>query len=133
MQRPALTGGNGIAANLQVADLLDTMSVRVIPEKALGAPFTVAMEVSDMQERHLITIANGVMIHEKGVTDKADATLIVPRLALIGMIGGQAKAIDLIQAGTLQIAGDPAVLQRFLGVFAPPRAGFPLVTPLDTK
>ncbi|MFZ4688449.1 MAG: alkyl/aryl-sulfatase [Polymorphobacter sp.] len=133
VQRPALTGGNGIAANLQVGDLLDTMSVRVVPGKAQGAPFTVAMEVSDMQERYLITIANGVMIHEKGVTDKADATLVVPRLALIAMIGGQAKAIDLIQAGTLQIAGDPAVLQRFMGMFAPPRAGFPLVTPLDTK
>lgn len=122
-------GGNTIAANLQVASLLDTMSVRVVPERAAGAPFTVAFVIPDANERHLVTVSNGVMIHEQGATDTADATLEVPRLALIGMVGGQVKAVDLLQAGKIKIAGDPAVLQRFLGLFEPPRAGFPLVTP----
>ena len=63
------------------AQLLDTMSVRVKPEAASGAPFTVAFVIPDTQERHLVTIANGVMIHESGVADPADATLTVPRLA----------------------------------------------------
>jgi alkyl sulfatase BDS1-like metallo-beta-lactamase superfamily hydrolase len=129
--QPAVApGSNAIAANLQVAQLLDTMSVRVKPEAALGKPFTVAFEIPDMQERHLVSIGNGVMLHEMGVSDAADATLIVPRLALIAMIGGQVKALDLMQAGTLKIAGDPAVLQRFLTLFQPPPATFPLVTPL---
>ncbi len=129
-QTSASPGGNAIAANLSVAQLLDTMSVRVVPEKAAsGEAFTVAFEIPDAKERHLVSIANGVMIHEAGVADKADATLIVPRLALIGMIGGQLKALDLIKAGSLKISGDPAVLQRFLGLFQPPRPTFPLVTP----
>ncbi len=128
-QTAAIPGGNAIAANLSVSQLLDTMSVRVMPDRAGGAPFTVAFVIPDAKQRHLVTVANGVMIHETGVTDAADATLTVPRLALIGLIGGQAKAMDLIQAGTLQIAGDPAVLQRFMGLFQPPRATFPLVTP----
>ncbi|MBC7505029.1 MAG: SCP2 sterol-binding domain-containing protein, partial [Sandarakinorhabdus sp.] len=81
------------------------------------------------KERHFVTIANGVMLHEQGLADPADGTLIVPRLALIGMVGGRLKAMDLLQAGTLKIEGDPAILQRFLGLFEPPRAGFPLVTP----
>jgi alkyl sulfatase BDS1-like metallo-beta-lactamase superfamily hydrolase len=76
-----------------------------------------------------VTVANGVMIHEMGVDDNADATLTLPRLALIAMVGGQVKALDLIDQGKLQIAGDPQVLQRFMGLFAPPRAVFPLVTP----
>ncbi|PZN96754.1 MAG: alkyl/aryl-sulfatase [Alphaproteobacteria bacterium] len=125
----ATVNGNGIAANLQVSQLLDTMSVRVKPEAAGGAPFTVAFVIPDMKERHLVTIANGVMLHELGVTDAADATLTVPRLALIGMVGGQVKAMDLMEQGKLQIDGDPAVLQRFLALFQPPRAVFPLVTP----
>ncbi len=128
--RPApAVSANAIAANLQVAQLLDTMSVRVVPERAMGPAFTVAFVIPDQQERHLVTIANGVMIHEQGAADKADATLIVPRLALIAMVGGQAKVIDLLQAGKLQIEGDPAVLQRFMGLFQPPKPGFPLVTP----
>ena len=129
IQQSAVSGGNGIAANLEVAQLLDTMSVRVVPDRATGAPFTVAFVIPDARERHLVTIANGVMVHEKGATDPADATLTVPRLALIAMVGGQAKAMVLIDKGTLKIEGDPLVLQRFLGLFQPPRAHFPLVTP----
>ncbi len=125
----ATVDGSGIAANLQVSQLLDSMSVRVKPEAAGGAPFTVAFVIPDRKERHLVTVANGVMLHEVGIADAADATLTVPRLALIGMVGGQVKAMDLIEQGKLKIDGDPAVLQRFLALFQPPRAVFPLVTP----
>ncbi len=124
-----LAGANGIAANLQVGQLLDTLAVRVVPDRAAGAPFTVAFVIPDAHERHLVTIGNGVMLHEETADEKADATLTVPRLALLALIGGQAKAIDLIQAGKLQVAGDPGVMQRFTAVFSPPRSGFPLVTP----
>jgi alkyl sulfatase BDS1-like metallo-beta-lactamase superfamily hydrolase len=129
VQPPPQPAGNTIAANLQVADLLDTMSVRVVPERAQGAPFSVAFVIPETGERHLVSIANGVMVHETGITDAADATLVTPRRALIGMVGGQVKAIDLLQAGTIRIEGNPAMLQRFLGLFEPPRPGFPLVTP----
>ncbi len=126
---PPQPAANTIAANLQVADLLDTMSVRVVPERAAGAAFSVAFVIPETNERHFVSIANGVMVHEAGVTDPADATLVTPRRALIGMVGGQVKAVDLLAAGTIRIEGNPAVLQRFLGLFEPPRPGFPLVTP----
>ena len=45
------------------------------------------------------------------------------------MVGGQARAADLLVAGTIAIAGNPAVLQRFMTLFEPPRANFPLVMP----
>jgi alkyl sulfatase BDS1-like metallo-beta-lactamase superfamily hydrolase len=126
---PPGPAANTIGANLQVASLLDTMSVRVVPDKAAGAPFAIAFVIPDMKERHVATIGNGVMLHEESADAPADATLTLPRPALIAMIAGQAKALDLLQAGTLQIAGNPAVLQRFMTVFEPPKPGFPLVTP----
>ena len=129
VQPPPQPASNTIAGNLQVASLLDTMSVRVVPERATGTPFSVAFVIPDANERHLVTVANGVMLHEQGVTDKADATLVTPRLALIAMVGGRARALDMLQAGTIRIEGDPGILQRFLGLFEPPRVGFPLVTP----
>ena len=129
VQPPPQPAANTIGANLQVASLLDTMSVRVVPERALGAPFTIAFVIPDANERHFVTIANGVMLHEQGVTAAADATLTAPRLALVGMVGGQARAVDLLRAGTISIAGNPAILQRFMTLFEPPRTGFPLVTP----
>ena len=118
----------GIAANLTVSMLLDSMSVRLVPERAI-APMTIAFEIPDAKERHLVTIGNGVMLHEKGVTDPAQATLVVPRRALIGLIGGAVKAPDLIAAGQLEIKGDLAVLQRFMTLFQPPKPDFPLVAP----
>ena len=118
----------GIAANLSVAMLLDSMSVRLVPERAI-APLTIALEIPDARERHFVTIGNGVMLHEKGVTDAAQATLVVPRRALIGLIGGAVKAPDLIAAGQLDIKGDLAVLQRFMTLFQPPKPDFPLVAP----
>ncbi len=128
--KPGVGGSSagGIAANLTVSNLLDSMSVRVLPEKAL-APMTIAFVIPDVNERHLVTIGNGVMLHELGVSDAANATMTLPRRALLGMIGGQVKAIDLITAGTLKIEGDIAVLQRFMTLFQPPKADFPLVTP----
>ena len=118
----------GIAANLSVANLLDSMSVRLVPERAT-LPMTIAFEIPDAKERHLVTIGNGVMLHEKGVSDPAQATLVVPRRALIGLIGGVVKAPDLMAAGQLDIKGDLAVLQRFMGLFQPPKPDFPLVAP----
>ena len=118
----------GIVANLSVSMLLDSMSVRLVPDRAI-APMTIAFEIPDAKERHLVTIGNGVMLHEKGATDAAQATLVVPRRALIGLIGGVVKAPELMAAGQLEIKGDLAVLQRFMGLFQPPKPDFPLVAP----
>lgn len=122
------TSAAGIAANLSVALLLDSMSVRLVPDRAM-APMTIAFEIPDAKERHLVSIGNGVMLHEAGVADAAQATLVIPRRALIGLIGGAVKAPDLIAAGQLEIRGDLAVLQRFMGLFQPPRGDFPIVAP----
>ncbi len=118
----------GIAANLSVSNLLDSMAVRLVPERAI-APLTIAFEIPEARERHLVTIGNGVMLHEQGVDDAAQATLVVPRRALIGLIGGAVKAPDLMAAGQLRISGDLAALQRFMGLFQPPKPDFPLVAP----
>jgi alkyl sulfatase BDS1-like metallo-beta-lactamase superfamily hydrolase len=123
-----VTNAAGIAANLSVAMLLDSMSVRVLPERAI-APMTIAFEIPDAKERHLVTVGNGVMLHELAATDAAQATLVVPRRALIGLIGGAVKAPDLMAAGQLQIKGDLAVIQRFMTLFQPPKGDFPLVAP----
>jgi alkyl sulfatase BDS1-like metallo-beta-lactamase superfamily hydrolase len=122
---------DGVKANLQVDMVLDALSVRVIPEKASGAPFTVALVIPDQKERHLVTVANGVMLHEKTADGTADATITVPRLGLLALIGGRVTAPDLMKAGILKIEGNPAALQRFTGLFEPAVEApmFPLVMP----
>lgn len=123
---------NKLGANLRMADLLDAMSVRVLPERAEGAASTIAFITPDTGERHLVTLGNGVMLHEASTDAPADASLTAPRMAFIALVGGQRRAADLIAAGQLSISGNPAVLQRLLAAFAPSPTRFPLVTPLVT-
>jgi alkyl sulfatase BDS1-like metallo-beta-lactamase superfamily hydrolase len=122
---------DGVKTNLQVGMVLDALSVRVIPEKALGPPFSIALVIPDQKERHLVTVGNGVMLHEKTAAGIVDATLTVPRLGLLALIGGRATAADLINTGVMKIGGNPAALQRFTGLFEPQNEvpDFPLTLP----
>ncbi len=128
-QRPPTGSKNTLAAMVPIGLLLDSMATRVVPERALGTPFTLALAITDSKERHFITVGNGVMTHEAGVDDPAQATITVSRRGFLGLVSGQAKAPELIGTGQLSIAGDVAVIQRFTALFEPPRPNFPLVEP----
>ncbi len=49
--------------------LLDFAAVRVNPSKASERTFKINIELTDRNEKHLITVENGVLIHEAGVSD----------------------------------------------------------------
>jgi alkyl sulfatase BDS1-like metallo-beta-lactamase superfamily hydrolase len=132
-QKPPAGGSNTAGVYVPVAMVLDSMATRVVPERALGTPFTLALDIKDAGERHLLSIGNGVMLHEAGVTDKADATIHITRTGFLSLIGGKAKAPELIGSGALTVEGDITAIQRFTGLFEPPAPTFPLVTPLETK
>lgn len=121
-----------ITTSLPLTDLLDTMAVRVVPERALGKPFKIQINL-DSGEKALVSVENGVMFHENGVTAPADATITAKRLAFLAMLGGTAKPADLIKAGALTITGDQPTLARFVGLFETPERNFAIVTPLAAK
>lgn len=122
-------GNNRLGANLRMTDLLDTISVRILPDKAITKT-TIAFIIPDTNERHLVTLANGVMLHEPSDAP-ADASLTAPRLAFIALLSGQRRAPELIANGALGISGDPGALQRLVAALAPPAARFPIVTPVS--
>ncbi|MGL4543221.1 MAG: alkyl sulfatase dimerization domain-containing protein, partial [Polymorphobacter sp.] len=97
-----------LTTSLPLSDLLDAMAIRVVPERALGKPFTLKINL-DSGESALVSVGNGVMFHEMGVDVPADATITARRMAFLGLIGGVAKPADLIAAGALTIALDTAV------------------------
>ena len=53
--------------------LLDFASVRINPERALAHPLRVNVVLTDTNETHLLSIENGVLIHEEGVSDLGGA------------------------------------------------------------
>ena len=65
--------------------MLDFAAVRLNPERAAGKQLMLNIVLSDSNEKHLITIENGVLIHEAGVSDdKADATVTMKRAGHAG-------------------------------------------------
>ena len=61
------TNAGGLVRMVPTSMLLDLMAVRLVPERVPATPFTVALNLPDVQERHFISIRNGVMVHEQGV------------------------------------------------------------------
>lgn len=119
---------NNLGANLRMSDLLGAISVRILPEKA-ATKTTIAFITTDTNERHLVTLGNGVMLQELSDAP-ADASLTAQRLAFIALLSGQRRAPELIASGALGVAGDPAALQRLVAAVAPPPERFPIVTPV---
>lgn len=121
------TAAFDLARAMPLSSLLDLLAVRLDPEKAGDSDMKIAF-VAD-GERHLVTIENGVLIHEKGAPEKASATITAPTAAILALLGRQATARELMAKGVMKIDGNPLALMKFAGFFEQPPTDFPLVTP----
>jgi alkyl sulfatase BDS1-like metallo-beta-lactamase superfamily hydrolase len=109
--------------------LLDFAAVRVDPAKALRG-FTVRLELTDRKESHLITVGNGVLVHEEGVGGvRADAVVALKRPVLLATLLAGADPAPLVAAGEIAIAGEASLYDVLTGLIDPVVANFPIVTP----
>jgi linear primary-alkylsulfatase len=127
---PTDTRAPDILAQLSVEQILDGMKVRLDGPAAWGKRLTIAWQVTDPDERHLLTVENGVLNHRpwrEGM--EAEATLVVKRQALNEMLSGSAELQALAESGDLRVEGDGTKLGELLGLLEEPDPAFPIVTP----
>jgi alkyl sulfatase BDS1-like metallo-beta-lactamase superfamily hydrolase len=109
----------GTLSALPLADILDMMAVRLVPERALRSPMRFELSLDGGKEAQTIEIRNGVLIHyAKQPGDTGNDEVRTDRKTLIG----------LLAAGGNAPAGNPA-LAKFVGLFDTPQPGFGLVLP----
>ncbi len=109
--------------------LLDFAAVRVNPQKAIR-PFKINLHLTDRDETHLISVGNGVLVHEAGVMDaRAGATVSLPRPLLLMTLFAGAPAAPLIESGAIRVEGDAALYEAFVGLIEPLSPNFAVVTP----
>ena len=109
--------------------LLDFAAVRVNPDKAAAA-FKINIELTDRGEKHLVTVGNGVLVHEAGIHDAgAGATVRLLRPQLLMTLLAGIPAAGLIASGDIKIAGDASLYERLCGLIEPVVQNFPIVTP----
>lgn len=110
--------------------ILDVAAVRVHPERSAGLSISVNIELTDRDERHLVSLRNSVLVHEEGVQDaSADATIRLARPELLATLFGMVPARDRIAAGAIQVEGEEGVYERLTESFAPPDVSFNVVLP----
>ncbi|MBU6372570.1 MAG: MBL fold metallo-hydrolase [Alphaproteobacteria bacterium] len=115
--------------NTPTTMLLDLFAVRVDPAKAGAEKIALNLVFPERKESFLVTIANGVLVYEAGLSDPAAVTLTTPRAVFLQTaLTGQGLR-EAIMAGQASLKGDPATLRRFFGSFDAPDPAFPIVTP----
>jgi alkyl sulfatase BDS1-like metallo-beta-lactamase superfamily hydrolase len=129
LKTPAATFSPQVLAATPTRMLLDFAAVRVEPAKALERPFKLRIELEDFGESHLLTIRNGVLIHEQGVDDPADATVRTKRPTLLMTLFAGAPVAPLIESGAIAIEGEAGLYERLIGLLEAVDTNFPVVTP----
>jgi alkyl sulfatase BDS1-like metallo-beta-lactamase superfamily hydrolase len=109
--------------HLPVSYILDLLSVRLNPEKALNAPMKFDLDLVGEDNPQAIEIRNGVLIHENAPAEQGNTRVVtVDRNSFIDAVQGRPVHGSL--------SGDDATfLERFGSLFEAPRTGFPLAAP----
>ena len=110
--------------------MLDFAAVRVNADKAAGKHLVLNFVLSDVNETHLITVENGVLIHEQGVRDdKADATVTMNRSDMLETLLAGVPVGLKTTTGAIKVEGKSGAYGELVGLIDPVNSNFPVVTP----
>lgn len=109
--------------------LLDFAAVRFNAQKAEGTSFRLNLVLTDTNETHLITVQNGVLIHEQLEDPTADATVRMKRMDMLEtMLGGVPLTVKTA-TGAIRESGKTGTYATLVGLIDPIEQNFPIVTP----
>jgi alkyl sulfatase BDS1-like metallo-beta-lactamase superfamily hydrolase len=110
--------------------MLDFAAVRFNADKALGKSFKINLVLTDFDEKHLLTVQNGVFIHEAGLSDdKADATISMKRADMLETLLAGVPVSVKTATGAIKMSGNRNVYGELTALIEPTQQNFPIVTP----
>jgi alkyl sulfatase BDS1-like metallo-beta-lactamase superfamily hydrolase len=127
-QRPSQVQSADLVAATPTSYILDLLAVRLNPARLGDRRFAFNLVFPERNERFAVTIANGVLVHERDVTADGAPTITAPRAAFLqAMAAGTMRRAVL--SGTIRISGDRRSLEGMNQVFDTPDPNFAIVTP----
>jgi alkyl sulfatase BDS1-like metallo-beta-lactamase superfamily hydrolase len=110
--------------------MLDFAAVRIDPVKAAACAFSLALELTDRREVHLLTVGNGVLVHEAGVRDAGVASTVrMTWRVLLATLLGDAAVEPAVASGEIAVEGDGSAYAVLAGLVEPLTGNFAVVTP----
>ncbi len=126
--RAAATQGADLVAATETSHVLDLLAVRVNPQQLGARRFAFNLVFPERNERFAVTIANGVLVHESGVTLADAPTITSPRGAFLQALSTGTMRRAVI-SGAIRVSGDRGSLEGLNEVFDAPDSNFAIVTP----
>jgi len=112
-----------VALAMTVTQLFDMIAIRIDGPRAAHTALAVLWHFTDADERYLMRLSNGVLIHHPTRrSPDVDLTLTLTHPQLLGLLAsGSLEGIET--------AGDPGVIKTVLSLIDEPDPNFPIVTP----
>ena len=126
--RNSVTQAADLVAATPTSYVLDLLAVRLNPERLGDRRFAFNLVFPERNESFAVSISNGVLVHEAGVT-LADAPTITAARAAFLQAMATGTMTQAVLAGRVRITGNRRSLQGMNEVFDTPDANFPIVTP----
>jgi alkyl sulfatase BDS1-like metallo-beta-lactamase superfamily hydrolase len=114
------TSSPDVIAAMPTTLILDYLAIRLQHREAAELAGSVVLALTDVDERHLLELSNGVL-HNRPVTDdeqvQPDGTITTTRAQLDALLGMDDPAAALTHAdGEVRIEGDPSALLAVFGL-----------------
>jgi alkyl sulfatase BDS1-like metallo-beta-lactamase superfamily hydrolase len=126
--KPTLLSAGRMDAALSVAQLFDSIAVRVDGPKAWDLRVLTDWHFTDVGRHYRLRLSNGALTYtplaadQPGDAEPADATFTLTKPQFLELLSG--RGLDGVEH-----SGDPDVLSALLGVLEEPDHDFPIVTP----
>ncbi len=108
--------------------ILDLLAVRLNPEHLGTRRYAFNLVFPERNERFAVTIANGVLVHERDQTVADAPTITSPRAVFLQAMATQSMARAVL-SGQIRIQGSRRSLEGLGEVFDNPDPNFAIVTP----
>ncbi len=103
--------------------MFDLLAVRLATEKTPAEELRLNFKFPERKEVFAVTVRNGVLVHEQGVSHETSAaTVTLPRAAFLGAMFAGVEA-------NASVEGDVSAWEVFRTLFEAPPADFNIVTP----
>jgi alkyl sulfatase BDS1-like metallo-beta-lactamase superfamily hydrolase len=113
-------------SQLTPEQIFDSLAIRVNGPRSWDLNIAIDITFADLAVNYRLTLRNGVLVYRKVSADSATATVTVKLDSKFRLL--QVAMGDFTSPG-LEISGDQAALQAFLGVLDQPDPAFNIVTP----